>query len=126
VVDDLTNLQNVTGPYDVLVDYSTLDDLPPEQRDQYVQNVLPLTRPGSQFVLYCLEWTLAWWEKLVLRILSRFGFGPLVLEPGEVKQRFGDFFHIQKIAGETHKHEYPRGYAVYLMIRKATAAGLGE
>ena len=121
VVDDLTNLQKVTGPYDVLVDYSTLDDLPPKQRDQYVQNVLPLTRPGSQFVLYCLEWTLAWWEKLVLRILSRFGFGPLVLEPGEVKRRFGDYFHIQKVAGETQKHEYPRGYAVYLMIRKATA-----
>jgi 2-polyprenyl-3-methyl-5-hydroxy-6-metoxy-1,4-benzoquinol methylase len=33
VVDDLTNLQKISGPFDVLVDYSTLDDLHPEQRD---------------------------------------------------------------------------------------------
>lgn len=119
VVDDLTNLQKVSGPFDVLVDYSTLDDLPLEQRDRYVQNVLPLTRPGSQFVLYCLEWTLSWWEKLTLKLLSRFGFGPLTLEPGEVKRRFGEYFHIHKVAGETQPHEYPRGYAIYLMTRKA-------
>jgi cyclopropane fatty-acyl-phospholipid synthase-like methyltransferase len=120
VVDDLTNLQKVTGPFDVLLDYSTLDDMLPEQRDRYVQNILPLTRPGSQFVLYCLEWTLSWWERLTLRILSRFDIGQLVLEPGEVKRRFGEHFYIFKAAGETQKHEYPRGYAVYLMTRKAS------
>jgi len=120
VVDDITNLQNVTGPFDVLVDYSTFDDLTPEARDRYLQNVLPLTHPGSQFVLYCLEWTLSWWEKLTLQVLTRFGFGQLTLEPGEVKRRFGEHFHIHKVAGETQKHNYPRGYAVYLMTRKAT------
>jgi SAM-dependent methyltransferase len=120
VVDDLTNLQKVTGPFDVLVDYSTLDDLEPEERDRYVQSLLPLTRPGSQFVIYCLEWALSWWEKLTLRILSHFGFGQLTVEPGEVMRRFGEHFHIHKIAGETQKHDYPRGYAVYLLIRKAT------
>jgi cyclopropane fatty-acyl-phospholipid synthase-like methyltransferase len=120
VVDDLTNLQKISGPFDVLVDYSTLDDLHPEQRDRYVENVVPLTRPGSQFVLYCLEWTLSWWEKLTLQALSRFGFGQLTLEPGEVKRRFGEYFHIQKVAGETKEHDYPRGYAVYLMTRKSS------
>ena len=120
VVDDITNLQNVTGPFDVLVDYSTFDDLTPEARDRYVQNVLPLTQPGSQFVLYCLEWALSWWEKFTLRLLTRFGFGQLTLEPGEVKRRFGEHFYIHKVAGETQKHDYPRGYAVYLMTRKAT------
>jgi cyclopropane fatty-acyl-phospholipid synthase-like methyltransferase len=120
VVDDLTNLQKVAGPFDVLVDYSTLDDMTPAERDRYVQNVLPLTEPGSKFVLYCLEWTLSWWEKLTLRLLSRFGFGELTLEPGEVKRRFGEYFHIYKVAGETKEHDYPRGYALYLMTRKAS------
>jgi len=120
VVDDLTNLQNITGSFDVLMDYSTLDDMTPAERDRYVQNVLPLTHPGSQFVLYCLEWTLTWWEKLTLRMLSRFGFGQLTLEPGEVKARFGEHFYIHKVAGETKKHDYPRGYALYLMTRKAS------
>ena len=125
VVDDLTNLKNVTGPFDVLVDYSTLDDMTDEERDRYVQNVQPLTHPGSQFVLYCLEWTLSWWEKLTLRLLSRFGIGQLTLEPGEVKRRFGEHFHIYKVAGETQKHDYPRGYAVYLMTRKASLNASG-
>ncbi len=120
VVDDITNIQNVTGPFDVLVDYSTLDDLTPEERDRYVQSVLALTQPGSQFVLYCLEWALSWWERLTLRVLSHFGFGQLTLEPGEVMRRFGEHFHIHKVAGETQKHDYPRGYAVYLMTRKAS------
>ena len=120
VVDDVTNLQNVSGPFDVLVDYSTLDDLTAEERNRYVQNVLPLTQPGTQFVIYCLEWALSWWEKLTLRALSPFGLGQLILEPGEVMRLFGEHFHIHKVAGETQKHDYPRGYAVYLMTRKAT------
>lgn len=125
VVDDLTNLQKINGPFDVLIDYSTMDDLTPEQRDRYVQNILPLTQPGSQFVLYCLEWTLSWWEKLTLRLLSGFGVGALTLEPGEVKRRFGEHFHISKIIEETQKKDYPRGFAVYLMTRKAVPAIAG-
>jgi SAM-dependent methyltransferase len=118
IADDLTNLKKVNSPFDVLVDYSTLDDLTPEERDCYVKNVLPLTHAGSQFVLYCLEWTLSWWEKLTLRLLSRLGVGQLALEPGEVNQRFGEHFYINQVAGETKAYDYPRGYAVYLMTRK--------
>jgi cyclopropane fatty-acyl-phospholipid synthase-like methyltransferase len=118
IKDDLTDLKKVDGHFDVLVDYSTLDDLTPEERDCYVKNVLSLTHAGSQFVLYCLEWTLSWWEKLTLRLLSRIGIGQLTLEPGEVEQRFGEHFYINQIASETKEYDYPRGYAVYLMTRK--------
>src|SRR4030067_150616 len=48
IQDDLTNLRHVNGTFDLLVDYGTLDDLRPPQRDRYMQNVLPLTRPGSR------------------------------------------------------------------------------
>lgn len=118
VHDNLTNLKKVGGLFDLLVDYSTLDDMTCEERDSYVRNILPLTRPGSQFVLYCLEWTLVWWEKLTLKLLSRYGFGQLTVEPGEVKRLFGEHFYINLVAGESKEYGYPRNYAVYLMIRK--------
>ena len=63
VVDDLTNLQHVHGTYDLLADYGTLDDLTKKARDLYVENVLPLTRPGSLFLLYAFEWPVRWWER---------------------------------------------------------------
>ena len=33
IVDDLTNLSKVEGPYELLIDYGTLDDLVPQHRD---------------------------------------------------------------------------------------------
>src|SRR5579864_4665095 len=56
VVDDLTSLRNVGGTFDLLVDYGTLDDLSPANRERYVREVLPLARPGSDFLLWCFEW----------------------------------------------------------------------
>src|SRR4030065_26638 len=47
VQDDLTHPQHVTGPFDLLVDYGTLDDLVAKDRDLYVRNVLPLAHAGT-------------------------------------------------------------------------------
>ena len=63
IVDDLTRLQNINGTFDLLVDYGTLDDLKPTQRELYMRNVLPLARPGSLFLLFCFEWKPRWWER---------------------------------------------------------------
>src|SRR5215468_2812785 len=41
VIDDLTDLRHCCGPFDLLVDYGTLDDLTPSRRDRYLANVLP-------------------------------------------------------------------------------------
>ena len=112
VQDDLTNLRHINGTYDLLVDYGTLDDLTTKDRDRYMQNVLPLTHPGSQFVFYCFEWEPRWWERL-------FGVpNREVLAPGEVEQRFGEYFEIEKIAGKVDYSKWPAGYAVYLMTRR--------
>ncbi len=110
IQDDLTDLQHVKGPFDLLVDYGTMDDLKPPQRDLYLQNVLPLTRPGTRFVFYCFEWIPRWWEHPI--------FFNLACEPGEVKRRFGPHFEIEKIAGEVTNKGFPAGYAVYLMTRR--------
>jgi 2-polyprenyl-3-methyl-5-hydroxy-6-metoxy-1,4-benzoquinol methylase len=58
LVDDLTNLQHIHGMFDLLVDYGTLDDMQSGDRDLYVRNILPLTRTGSLFLLFCFEWPL--------------------------------------------------------------------
>lgn len=112
IQDDLTNLKNVSGTFDLLVDYGTLDDLHPSQRGLYLQNVLPLTHPGSQFVLYCFEWQPRGWERLV--------YDRMALRLNEAYDRFGRHFQIEKIAGEKDLPGFPRGWAAYLMTRRET------
>ena len=108
--DDLTHLQNVRGPFDLLIDYGTLDDLKPPQRDRYLQNVLPLTHADSRFLLYCFEWEPRWYERLY--------FSSMALLPGEAERRFTPYFDIEQYAGESGLNGLPRGWAVYLMTRK--------
>lgn len=111
VQDDLTHLRHITGPFDVLVDYGTLDDLSPKARDLYLQNVLPLTRPGSQFLLYCFEWEPRWWERPF--------FSGMALLPGEAEHRFNPYFNIERYAGQLGLSGFPHGWAVYRMTRLA-------
>lgn len=42
IVDDLTNLRHISGTFDFLADYGTLDDLSLKDRNLYVQNVQDL------------------------------------------------------------------------------------
>lgn len=109
VVDDLTNLQHINGAFDLLVDYGALDDLSPSRRDLYMKNVLPLTHPGSLFLLLCGEWSPRWWERL-------FSYST-ALKPGEVEHRFGEYFEIEVISKiETGSVLMPM-WATYLMTR---------
>lgn len=114
ILDDLTELRHVTGIFDLLVDYGTLDDMHPKERNMYVRNVLPLTHPGSLFLLYCFEWQLIWWEKLLFLALPF----RVALEPGEAERRFGQHFEIEEISRKTNRRGWPRASAVYLMTRK--------
>ena len=121
--DDITDLKNNHEAYDLLVDIGQMHDLPEKDRDCYVKTVLSLTRPGSQFFLYCHEWRLYWWERLTINILSNFGFGAITFEPGEVESLFSPYFNIAKVAAEvdnSYSPQYPRGYASYLMTRKSS------
>lgn len=108
-VDDLTDLQHVFGTFDLLVDYGTLDDLRPSERELYMENVLPLTHPGSMFLLYAHEWEKRWWERAI------YSGGSLDL--GEAVARFSPYFEIEEMVRKEGLSGYPRGYAVYLMKR---------
>lgn len=113
-VDDLTDLRGIEGPFDLLVDYGTLDDLGGRARDAYVRQVTALTRPGSRFLLWCFEWEPALWERAAMAVLP---FGGMALAPGEVAARFGGRFEIDRVAGERGLRGWPRGWAAYLMMR---------
>jgi len=115
VVDDLTNLQHINGTFDLLVDYGTLDDLSPSRRDLYMQNVLPLTHPGSLFLLYSFEWMPRWWERLFSLNLA--------LYPGEVEQRFGKTFEIEVLTRVETGSSFMPMYAAYLMTRNGQIEG---
>lgn len=115
IIDDLTTLQHVQGPYDLLVDYGTLDDLVPRNRDLYVENVVPLTRPGGLFLLYTFEWQLRRWERLLMKMSI---FGAMAMEPGEVENRFGEYFEIEKVSEVINPANWPRGEFWSLMTRR--------
>ncbi|MEW6034860.1 MAG: class I SAM-dependent methyltransferase [Chloroflexota bacterium] len=110
-VDDLTNLRHVSGTFDFLLDYGTLDDLRPHQRETYLRNMLPLAHSGSHYLLWGFEYPLRWWEKLV-------PFYDVPFYPGEIEHRFDQYFEIEKIGGKIDYSKWPPGYAVYLMTRK--------
>lgn len=115
-VDDLTELQHVRGPFELLVDYGTFDDLSETQRGRYLKNVVPLAAPGAKFLLWNFEWELKAWEKAAVKLLP---FGGMALEPGYVEATFSRDFAIERVAGESGLKGWPRGWAAYLMTRRA-------
>ena len=116
VVGDLTDLSGVAGPYDLLLDFGTLDDMTRRDRQRYVANVLPLTAAGSRFLLYVFEWSFRWWERLLFRLAF---FAEMAVEPGDVERLFGSDFEIETIARSVDLSRWPPGDAAYLMRRKA-------
>jgi len=111
ITDDLTNLRYISGTFDFLLDYGTLDDLRLHQREPYLQNVLTLTHPGSHYLLWGFEYPMRWWEKFM-------PFFDVPFYPGEIELRFGPYFEIEKIANKVDYSKWPPGYAAYLMTRK--------
>ncbi len=55
-----------------------------------------------------------WWENFI-------PFHDIPFKPGEIAERFGENFDIEKVAGEINWSSYPPGYAAYLMTRKSAS-----
>jgi SAM-dependent methyltransferase len=93
---DLTapDLLGAKGPFDLLVDYGTLDDLSPLDRRAMASTITRLARPGSIFVLYTFYAARADLPRFSLTGPSR--VAP-TLEPGEEVTLFGDAFGIERL-----------------------------
>jgi SAM-dependent methyltransferase len=113
VEGDLTasEIPGVEGPFDLLVDYGTLDDLDPAGRRAMATMISKLARPGALFLLWCF-----WARQSDLPRVSLTGPSRMipVIEPGEETALFGDDFSIERLASpdpSTHT-------ACFLMTRR--------
>lgn len=84
--------ERVGGPFDLLIDASTLDDLTGRRRVAAADNIARLARPGA--VLLC------WCNYAIPAQLPRFSFTRPsrlvpVIEPGEDQRLFGEAFDIE-------------------------------
>ena len=95
IEDDLTNLRHVSGKFDLLVDFGALNDLNQVDRDLYMNNVLPLTNPGSRYILLCFQKS---------------------LPANEVERRFAQQFSIE-VLNERTESVTSRSIVVYHMTR---------
>jgi len=96
ILDDLTNLQHVSGTFDLVTDFGALNDLNQAARDLYMENVLPLMHQGSQYLMFCFE---------------------RMLPSDEVLRRFGEHFTIEEL-DRSPGNRFPGGLALYFMERK--------
>jgi len=96
VEGDLTapKIAGVEGPFDLLIDYGTLDDLDPAGRRAMASLVAGLARPGAAFLLWCF-----WARPTDLPRFSLTGPSRMipVIEPGEEASLFGDAFAIERL-----------------------------
>ncbi len=95
IVDDLTNLRHIEGTFDLVTDFGALNDLSQKSRDLYMENVLPLTHPGSQYLMFCFD---------------------KMLPPEEVTVRFEEYFSSEVL--ETRPEGFPGTLTLYLMTRR--------
>jgi SAM-dependent methyltransferase len=113
VEGDLTahRIPGVEGPFDVLIDYGTLDDLDPVGRRAMASLVASLARPGAAFLFWCF-----WARRADLPRFSLTGPSRMipVIEPGEEESLFGESFTIERLPEpEPQAHS-----ACFLMTRR--------
>jgi SAM-dependent methyltransferase len=110
---DLTrgSLPEAPGPYDLLVDYGTLDDLPAGGRRALAGLIADLARPGARFFLYAFSGR--------PEDLPRFSFGGPSrafpgLVPGEAETLFEPVFSVELLQAPSRRSHI----ATYLLERR--------
>jgi SAM-dependent methyltransferase len=97
VTGDLTSstIPGAEGPFGLLVDYGTLDDLSGQRRTAMARTIIRLAAPGSRFLLWCFYGRRDELPRFSFSGPSRLCAG---LEPGEEQDLFGTAFEIERLA----------------------------
>lgn len=113
VVGDLTadSIDGVEGPFDLILDFGTLDDLRGEKRAAMARTATRLSRPGSLFLEYCFYGVTEELPRFSFRGTSKLSH----IAPGELEGLFGGYWEIEPYASyEDWKIE------VFLLTRQAS------
>ena len=104
----------VDGPYDLLLDFGTLDDLRGAGRVQMAAHMARLARPGAVALCWCF-----YGDRRELPVMSFHGPSKLTpgLAAGEEHRLFGDSFAVEQFA-RPFVHA-----ACFLLRREAATAG---
>jgi SAM-dependent methyltransferase len=113
---DLLDL--VGGPFDLLIDASTIDDLTGSRRLAVAENAARLARPGAVMLCWCNYATA---EQLPWFSFSRPSRFVPVIEPGEEQQLFGEAFDIELLRPSDADFE-----ACLLLRRRGRPSGQGS
>jgi SAM-dependent methyltransferase len=110
---DLTasSIPAIDGPFDLLVDYGTLDDLSVERRPRMAATIVRLARPGASFLLWCFYASRTDLPRISFSGPSRLSGA---IAPGEETALFGDSFDIIRLP------EPRTPFAAFLMRRRET------
>jgi SAM-dependent methyltransferase len=111
VVGDLTadSIDGVEGPFDLLIDFGTLDDLRGEKRRAMASTITRLSRPGSLFLEYCFYGRAEDLPRISFRGTSRMSH----IAPGELEELFGADWEVAPF------NEYPEWkIAVFVLTRR--------
>lgn len=113
VQGDLTqaSIPGVEGPFDLLVDYGTLDDLRPHQRQGMAELINGLARPRSCFFLYAFHARVQ--DLPLFSVTGPSRLAPERLEPGEIERLFGRAWEIQRLP-----HEGSRFIGMFLLTKE--------
>ena len=93
VEGDLTadSIEGIEGPFDLIVDFGTLDDLRGDDRRAMARTVTRLSRPGTLFLEYCFYGVTEELPRFSFKGVSRFSH----IAPGELEELFGDDWDIE-------------------------------
>jgi SAM-dependent methyltransferase len=110
---DLTagSIDGAEGPFDLLLDYGTLDDLQGDRRQAMADLMTRIAAPGARCLLWCFFAPRDELPRLSFSGPSRMAPG---IEPGEMEQRFGADWDIEELGGMS---DTPRT-TVFLMTRR--------
>lgn len=93
VIGDLTaeSIDGIEGPFDLLTDFGTLDDLRGDARRAMAATITRLARPGSRFLEYCFFGNTDELPRFSFKGTSRYSH----IAPGELDRLFGADWDLQ-------------------------------
>ena len=103
------------GPFDLLLDWGTLDDLQGQARERMAALMTRIAAPGARCFLYCFYAPVDQLPRMSFRGASRVAPG---IVPGEMERLFGAHWDIEHLT----EFDSDQQEAVFLMTRRADAA----